>query len=292
MEHVMTGVGQTAKGIILIMASNIAFCLMASLVRYASNIGSYKAALFRFVIGMGLLGTAALLGKIRLSFVHSHFLFFRGLLGGAAVVIFFLSISKLGIAKGTVINYSYPIFASILGAVFLRERVGLVKWAAVLVAFVGIYLLTTDDADGLSYLASFGKYEIIAIGGAIISGSAVVLIKRLHDTDSTYAIFFAQCVIGLWIVIVPANVTSLSVGYIGAILMLCIGVAATVGQILMTEGYRYVSVTTGSLLGMLVPVLNLLVGATIFREAISFRAIAGSIIVLAACTAVLTHQAR
>ena len=83
-------------------------------------------------------------------------------------------------------------------------------------------------------------------------------------------------------------VVSISIGYVGSILLLCIGIAATAGQILMTEGYRYVSVTTGSLLAMLVPVLNVFVGATIFHELISSRAIVGSVIVLGACVAVLS----
>ena len=289
----MTKLSHTAKGIILMTASSLAFSLMSGLVIYASNIDSFKTTLFRFVIGIGLLGTAALFGKIKLKFVHGPFLFLRGLTGGCAVFLFFLSISKLGVARGTVISFSYPIFASIFGAIFLRERIGFLKAIALTAAFAGIYLLTRDDRGSFSAVMAFGKYEALAILGAVLSGLAVVLVKRLHDTDSTYAIVFAQCVIGLWLVIIPANLAPASIGYYGGILLLCIGIAAAIGQLLMTEGYRHVTVTTGSLLGLLVPVLNCFVGILIFHEPISTNAVAGSILVLTSCAVVsISHNKR
>ena len=56
-------------GIALILASTVAFCLMSGLVRYASDIYPYKTALFRFIIGLVMLSTAALFERIRLKFV-------------------------------------------------------------------------------------------------------------------------------------------------------------------------------------------------------------------------------
>lgn len=282
--------GQPAKGILLMVGSCIAFCVMSALISYASFIDSYKTALFRFIIGLGLLGTAALFGKIKLNFEHGPFLFLRGLTGGASVLFFYLAIAKLGIGKATVIIYSYPIFASIFGAIFLREKIGGLKLGAIITACVGIYLLTQNENTGFSFLTTMGGYELIAILGAILSGIAVVLVKQLHETDSTYAIYFAQCVIGFWIVIIPANLVPISIGYLGGMLLLCIGTVATIGQLLMTEGYRHVSVTTGSLLGMLVPVLNFCVGATIFHEPISSYAVVGSMIVLTSCIAILVAK--
>lgn len=194
------------KGIVLILASTAAFCLMSGLVRYASDIDPYKTTLFRFIVGLGILGTAALFGKIKLRFVDGPLLLFRGLTGGTAILIFFFSISKLGVGKGTVLIYSFPIFGSIFSSIFLKERIGVIRFGAILMAFAGIYLLAADNSQGLSLLGALGAYELLAIFGAMLGGLALVSVKKLHDTDSSYAIYFAQCVIGLWIVIVPANI--------------------------------------------------------------------------------------
>ncbi|KPK43683.1 MAG: hypothetical protein AMJ65_05205, partial [Phycisphaerae bacterium SG8_4] len=194
------------KGIALMLSSTAAFCLMSGLVRYASDIDPYKTTLFRFIVGLGILGTAALFGRIKLRFVDGPRLLLRGLFGGTAILIFFFSISKLGVGKGTVLIYSFPIFGSIFSSIFLKERMGVVRFGAILTAFGGIYLLAADNGESLSSPSAIGKYELLAILGAMFGGSALVLVKKLHDTDSSYAIYFAQCVIGLWVVVVPANI--------------------------------------------------------------------------------------
>ena len=275
------------KGVVLILASTVAFCAMSGLVRYASGIDPYKTTLFRFIVGLGMLGTAALFGKIRLKFVNGPLLFLRGLFGGTAILIFFFSISKLGVGKGTVLIYSFPIFGSLFSSVLLKERIGAVRLVAILTAFAGIYLLAADNGQGVSLLGVLGRYELLAIFGAMLGGLTLVLVKKLHDTDSSYGIYFAQCVIGLWIVIIPANIVPYSIGFTGGLLLVAIGVGSTVGQLLSTEGIRYVQVATGSLLGMLVPVLNYFIGVIIFDEVMSWQSIIGSATVLVSCVVVL-----
>jgi drug/metabolite transporter (DMT)-like permease len=275
------------KGIVLILISTVFFCLMSSLVKYASDIDPYKTTLFRFIVGLGILGTAALFGKVKLNFVHGPLLFLRGLFGGTAILIFFMSVPKLGVGKGTVLIYAFPIFGSIFSSIFLKEKIGIVRLIAILAAFVGIYFLAADNGNGFSFLDILGKYELLAIFGAMLGGMALVLVKKLHDTDTSYTIYFAQCVIGLWIVVVPANVVPCSIGFSGGLLLVAIGITATIGQLLSTEAYRYVQVPTGSLLGMLVPVMNYFVGVMVFNEVISWRSIIGTAAVLGSCVVVL-----
>ena len=275
------------KGIVLILISTVFFCLMSSLVKYASDIDPYKTTLFRFIVGLGMLGTAALFGKVKLNFVHGPLLFLRGLFGGMAILIFFMSVPKLGVGKGTVLIYAFPIFGSIFSSIFLKEKIGTIRLIAILTAFIGIYFLAADNGNGFSFLDILGKYELLAIFGAMLGGLALVIVKKLHDTDTSYAIYFAQCVIGLWIVVVPANIVPCAIGFSGGFLLVAIGVTATIGQLLSTEAYRYVQVPTGSLWGMLVPVMNYFVGVIFFDEVISWRSVVGSIIVLGSCVIVL-----
>jgi drug/metabolite transporter (DMT)-like permease len=278
------------KGVALILASTWAFCLMSGLVRYASDIDPYKTTLFRFIVGLGILGTTALFGRIPLKFANGPLLLLRGLTGGTAILIFFFSISKLGVGKGTVLIYSFPIFGSIFSAIFLKEKIGAIRFGAILMAFIGIYLLAADNGQDSSWLGALGGYELLTIFGAMLGGVALVSVKKLHDTDSSYAIYFAQCVIGLWVVVVPANIVPCSIGWSGGFLLVAIGAASTVGQLLSTEGYRYVQVATGSLLGMLVPVLNYFLGVIVFGEVISWQSVVGSATVLGACVVVLLRS--
>lgn len=271
-------------------SAGVAFCVMAALIKSAPQISTFKTVLFRFVVGLGLLGMGAMFGRIQLRFVRGGLLFWRGLIGGVAVFIFYLSITKLGVGKGTVFTYSYPIFASLFSVLILKEKVPAVKWVFIATAFAGLTLLVTGKGRLTDGSMASGYYELIAVGGAVLAGMAVVMVKKLHDTDDSYAIFFAQCLVGFWVFLVPSNLAASLNSYSEGMLLVLIGIIAATGQLLMTEGYRHVAVTTGSLLNMLVPVLNFVVAVTIFNEPLTGWEIGGAIIVISSCIMVIVSD--
>jgi len=274
-------------GTVLMICSSACFSIMAGLIRYLSQVDSFTIALFRFAIALALLGTLALTKKITLAFTCSTLLFLRGFFGGVAVVLFYYSISTIGISKATVIVYSSPIFATMGSALFLGEQVSLKKWLVILCAFAGIYLIATGASQSP---VGIDRYDLLATVGALSAGVAVVLVKKLRATESSYSIFFAQCTVGFWLVFLPSNASTSMIGLSGGLLLFAIGVTASAGQLMMTYSYRYLPVATGSLIGMLVPVCNIAIGVIGFDEDISRQSLTGIIIVLASCTLVLAGR--
>ena len=267
------------------------FCMTGCLVKCGSYIGPYRLVFFRFVIGLGLIAIAAMSGRVKLVFINKKLLFLRGLAGGIAIFIGFLSITKLGLGKGMVLICSYPIFASVISAVFLKERLRLFDIGAILTAIAGIYFIAYEKQQGFSLLV-FGKYELLAVLGAAIAGIAVALIRKLHDTDDSLAIYFSQCVVGMWLVLGPALSSEGPVGLNGVFILLGIGATVTVGQLLMTEGFKYVPVKTGSLLLMIEPVLCYIAGVAIFSEALTISRVFGSVLVIGSCAVVLAGRKK
>ena len=265
------------------------FCIAGCLVKSGSYIGAYKLTFFRFVIGLGLIAAAAMSGKARLVFVNKKLLLLRGLIGGTAVFITLLCITKLGLGKGVIMISSYPIFGSIISAIFLKERLRLFDVGAILTAMVGIYFIAYDEQNGFSLLV-FGRYELLAVFGAVLAGFAVTIIRKLHDTDSSLAIYFSQCLVGMWLLIGPALGSEESVDFKGVFILLGLGGSITIGQLLMTEGFKYVPVKIGSLLMMLETVLCYVAGVAIFREPLTWSSLLGSVLVIGACTVVLLRR--
>lgn len=269
--------------------ASIFFCMSGCLVKSGSYIGAYKLTFFRFVIGLGLIVTAVMSGRARLVFVNKKLLLLRGLIGGTAVFITLLCITKLGLGKGMVMINSYPIFGSIISAIFLKERLRLFNIWAILMAMVGIYFIAYEKQQGFSLLV-FGRYELLAIFGAVLAGFAVTMIRKLHDTDSSLAIYFSQCAVGMWLVIAPALSSEGAVDLKGVFILLGIGTSITVGQLLMTEGFKYVPVKTGSLLMMFETVLCYVAGVVIFSEPLTWSCLLGSVLVIGACASVLLRR--
>ncbi|HNS32240.1 MAG TPA: DMT family transporter [bacterium] len=270
------------KSIWWFVGSSFIFSIMSFLIKYASYIDSYKTTMFRFSIGMAILGTLAITRKIELDFTRPILLVFRGICGGIAVFLYYWSISNIGLARGTIISHLSTVFATILSIVVLKERISLVKAVFIAVAFCGLYLMIGSEAAGV-----IKSKDFIAILGAVFSGIAYVIIKKARETESAYSVFFAQCAIGFWLVMIPANLVPVKMGIGGGLILLAIGITATAGQLMMTYAYKFSTVSTGSLISMLTPVFNLILGIAVFRESFTSREFAGMLVVLVSCYMVI-----
>ena len=278
-----------SKGILLTLGSVVFFALMAVLVKAIPHVSSYQTTFFRFAIGVGIMGVLSLFGIVNLKFNDKKNLFWRGLVGGVAVYLFYLAIIKLGVGKGSVYIYSYPIFATLFSMLILKEKVEPIKFIVIFISFAGLILLSVG---GKGSLAGMGIYELIAIAGSIITGLAVVFVKKLHDSDNSYAIFFSQCIVGFWMFLIPSGATQAKGNMTELLLLVLVGIVATIGQLFMTEGYRYVNVATGSLLQSMVPVFNLLSGWLIFHEQFSTIEMSGAFVIVGSCFALVIINFR
>jgi drug/metabolite transporter (DMT)-like permease len=119
-----------------------------------------------------------------------------------------------------------------------------------------------------------------------------VLIKKLQDTDTTESIFFSQCLVGFWLMVVPATAAPFTWGYAGCGILLAIGLLAAIGQLVMTEGYRHMSVASGSVITLLAPVLNVAAGSLLFCEPFPPLAIAGAAVLLVSSAVSVVWEAK
>ena len=223
------------KGYLLIFGSVLSFAIMSALVKSIPNVDSTITTFVRFAVGVGMLGILALTKKIKLNFNHSPLLLLRGFTGGIAVFLLYFSIVKLGVGKATVFVYSYPIFATLLSVIVFKEKVRLVQWLFVIMAFCGVFMLSVKEGIDISQISI---YEILAICGALLSAVSVILVKKLHSCDSSYAIFFSQSIVGFWLFLFPANITSHQGDLSTATILIGIGIVSAIGQLIMTEGYK------------------------------------------------------
>ncbi len=269
-------------GVLWMIASSVMFSLMALTVRWAGEVkglGAWETAEFRFLICIAVVLGLCAWQRRPLRFVNRRWLVTRGVLGGASAFLFFYSIDHVGVAKATILNYTYPIWAGLFSPLLLEDRVRTGLWVAVAVAFGGLYLVVVPPSG----VAAISWIDLVALSGGLISGWAVLSIKKALETDSSRAILFAQSFFGLLIVAVPAQAGGYSIPALGWALLAAVGLFAAAGQLLMTHAYKQVGAIEGSLLSMVTPVLNMVMGLLVFRELVTTRALVGCVIVLAGC---------
>lgn len=259
-------------GIGYLLFAHVAFTVMVCLIRLAQVENSGVTALFRFTIGVMSVVALSFTGKITLVFNNKAGLLWRGLLGGIAIGLGFLGITKLGIIKASMIINSYPLFATLFGSIILKEKIDKVTMIAMLFAFSGLLLVMSGDG-ALSF--SFDTYSILTLLGAILGGLAVVQVKKLSQSESSSAIYVAQCIVGAAIMVIPAVSKPISLSQNALAMLIGMGIFATLGQLTFTEGMKHVKIATSSLLSMLGPILTVLAGVFLFKEPLTTKMLLG-----------------
>jgi drug/metabolite transporter (DMT)-like permease len=268
-----------ARGIILMLASTVCFTINVLLVRalgHVESVNVWLVSCVRFVAGMGVIYA---LYRREFQFTHlfrNSKLAGRGLVGGAGVYAFYLTVVHLGAGRATFINNTYVIFGAIAAVWWLGERFRLPLAIGSVAAHGGLALLTNAVAAG----SQVGPYDILAVITALASAYVVVTIRQLHATEHTSTIFAAQCVYGLILCAIPAALHSQDVSPLSWGLMFLAGIFAAVGQITMTRAFRELPVAEGSLLQMLVPLGIAAGGVVFFAEHFAPHELIGAALIL------------
>ncbi len=277
------------RGMLVMAASSILFSGMSVLVPFARPASTFIIASSRYVTGIAAVMGLALLGFTRLRVSNWPWIVVRGLFGAAGVYFTYYGIVEIGLGMGTVLNYTYPVFAAILAPLLLKEKLTLDVVVAVLVSFFGIFLVVDPLASG-GLGAGKTVPTLLTLSGGIASAVAIVAVKKLRETESSTMIYLSQCVFGILVTGYPAAASSFHFAAPVWAVLLGIGVIATVAQLLMTSAYRDVPAAEGSLPAFLTPVINAVLAVVIFGEKFRPLALAGSLIVLAACLYVALRE--
>ncbi len=76
--------------------------------------------------------------------------------------------------SATAIGFAAPLFTTLLSIVILKEKVGIHRWSALIVGFVGILIITHPGAGALTYGALF------ALGNAVLISTVAIAIRRVE----------------------------------------------------------------------------------------------------------------
>lgn len=108
----------------------------------------------------------------------------RSVFGCGAMLLFFYSYQFLPLAEVTAIAFAAPIFIACLSVWLLQERVGLHRWSAIIVGFVGM-LVIIRPGSGMLESAS-----LIVVMATLLYALAIIQIRRLSRLEPSTTIAF------------------------------------------------------------------------------------------------------
>ena len=283
-----------SAGIFQMLASVILFTANTLMIRWLAlrfpEIDGWQITLFRGLAGMILVWILFTRGRgLQTShLINKPLIVTRGVLGAVGIYLYYLSIIHLGAGRAVIINLTYPIFASIIAAILLKEILSKRKLIWIILAFCGLIIFLGDQ----SLSAGVSRYDLLALLGAVFAAGVVVLIRKLHDTEHTSTIYASQCAYGALLAIPFATPNLPTLPMDVGIWLLVAGCIVTFGQLSMTYAYRHLEVSTGASIQMLLPICTAVGGFFLFQEKFTLIELIGATIVILATWQVMQTRRK
>ncbi|ATW04194.1 DMT family transporter [Sphingorhabdus sp. YGSMI21] len=238
------GQNRPMAGILTRLAAMLSLAVMFAFVKLAGEQGVHvtESLFYRQLIAMPLICFLIMRSREGWPSIVSnkhklHIL--RSALGIFAMGLNFWAMTLLPLADATTISFTVPIFATLFAAMFLREKVGIRRWSAILIGFVGVLIVVQP---GGSLIPAFGA--AVALGGALVTAAVTMVIRMLGRTETSVVTIFWFSVYTLPALTVCAFIyggghDAKTWGY-----LLGIGIFGALGQLCITQSLRYAPVST------------------------------------------------
>ena len=195
-----------------------------------------------------------------------------GWLHGIMTGTFVFAIMHTSIANTLVIISTGPIWIAIIAWLTLRERASLVTWLAMIIVFIGIYIVMSANFGGQNIVG-----DIFALITAILMGFTFTLVRKYKTVNMvpTMAIggviaAIIACIFAPTLVLKPEAI----------IYVVAMGVILAISFSLITIAPRYMPAAEVGMIMPLETVLGTLIAWRVINEVPSSNAIIGGIIVV------------
>ena len=211
-----------------------------------------------------------------------HFL--RCIFGLIALLAIFIALRNLPLATVVSISFAAPIFTTIFSIFFLSEKVGLFRWLAVLVGFIGIIIITEP---GFSSLNIYYVYPIIFCLGL---SYVAIAIRQLSTTEPVWLISlnFSAAITFVSIFTIPfgwimPNIKDL-------VLLSFIGIFGGVANLWLSQSYKFSEVSLVTPLKYLALVFAIIFGFFIWDEIPTFKTLLGALLVITSSVIIFRRE--
>ena len=198
----------------------------------------------------------------------------RCISGLIALVAIFIALRELPLATVVSISFAAPIFTTILSIFLLSEKVGVYRWLAVLIGFIGIIIITEP---GISELNIYYIFPVIFCLGL---SYVAITIRQLSSTEPVWLISFYFS-----LSITLLSFFTISQGWVMPsfdhfVLLSFIGIFGGVANLWLSQSYKHSEVSLVTPLKYLALVFAITFGYFIWGEIPTIKTLAGAFLVI------------
>jgi drug/metabolite transporter (DMT)-like permease len=217
----------------------------------------------------------------------------RGVCGTLGLTCFYWSVVHLPLADATLLQYTNPVWAALLAALWLGERAGARTLACLALALAGVVLVVRSGATTVAAHPALPLGgAVVALVGALGSGAAYVVIRRMGTAEDP-----RRVTLYLPLVTVPVTLPFVLGAWVWPTarewgVLVAMSVATQLAQICMTRGLQREPAARATAVGMLQIVFAALWGWLVFGERLTSWTLAGGATIVAATLAMAVARPR
>lgn len=254
----------------------LGFSTMAVYVKhFAGRIPQFQLVFARSAVNLAVV--AALMAWRGEGFLPERkpLLLFRGLAGFTSLSLGFYAIQRLPLALATLLNWTAPLWVIVFSALLLGERTPRRALGWIALAFLGLLMVAspgaTSPGEGLAArLLNAGVPLLALLAGlcaAAAGGLAYIAVRAATARVGVNVIVFYFTLVSAVLSAAPAWRDWVAPGSPRAWAeLVLIGLAGTLGQMAMTQAYRYAAAGVVSAMGLSNAALGAFWGWVVFGE--------------------------
>jgi drug/metabolite transporter (DMT)-like permease len=289
LKRMMGRTEDVPRGIVLMIVATILFAGASAASKWLVGLYPVGEVLFLRSLSSLIAGAAVILPVSGLSVFatqrpRDHIL--RGMSQSVSQLSLLLAFSLMPLAGAVAINFSSPLFAALVSIVWLRERAGAARWAALLIGFVGVLIVTNPGANSLTLGALF------ALVNAIMYGSVTVAVRGMTRTESANTLV-------IWQLTVLAFFHSFLLFFgwrwptpLDAVLLFGTGFTNAIGQWFWTKALHLAPAAAVTPFYYLMLVWSLIIGFLVWGDIPTLSLLIGSAIVVVTGLFLFLREAR
>ncbi len=274
-------------GAAFIVASEFMLTSMGAVIKTAAvGLPNEMIVFFRNLFGLLVLAPwlwQAGRANLRTEVPHLHLL--RGLAGVSAMYCFFYAIGHIKLADAMLLKLTSPLFIPVVAFFWLGERMPVtVRWALG-VGFVGVVMVLQPGEE-------IDPVMLVALAGSALAALAMTTVRRLSATEPALRVVFYFAMVALGVSAIPLVWAWQTPTTEQWLLLVLVGVLATLGQLFMTRGYGTAPASQVGVYTYSAVLFGAAYGWLIWDETWGMASIAGAILVVLAGALALRGHAR
>ena len=210
----------------------------------------------------------------------------RGLTLLFANICFFYSISIISMAKALTLAFVAPLITTALSPIILNEKVGIRRWTAVLVGFIGSLVVIRPG------FLEFNLATIAALGTGCFYGVYLIITRKLHSTDSPLLTLLFTGVVGTIVSSLFVPVVWISPTSSQWLWLALMGIFACLGHILLIYSLRYADASMLAPFGYFEIITNIILGYYIFKDFPDFWTFSGLFIIVSSGVYIFNRELK